>query len=168
MAEKKSLIAGLAIAGIVIAVLVVLVVAVVQPGIPRRELTRRVSCMARLKQIVLSLHMYSQDHGEAFPGDLRKLYDRYVPDPLLYHCPSTASVESPEGIQMDYEYVGSLASTYPDDTVLAYDKKGNHGGDGRNVMYLDGHVEWLSEAEFQKELKRSRAAVQKHKAKPSE
>jgi prepilin-type processing-associated H-X9-DG protein len=39
----------------------------------------------------------------------------------------------------------------PPDTIVAYDKEGNHD-DGRNVLFLDGHVGWMDEAEFQLKL----------------
>jgi prepilin-type processing-associated H-X9-DG protein len=33
--------------------------------------------------------------------------------------------------------------------MTVYDKPGNHDG-GRNVLFLDGHVQWLTEEEFQR------------------
>ena len=35
---------------------------------------------------------------------------------------------------------------------MACDFKGNHSGKGRNVLYADGHVQWLTEEQFQQEL----------------
>jgi prepilin-type processing-associated H-X9-DG protein len=37
----------------------------------------------------------------------------------------------------------------PRSAMIVYDKPGNHEG-GRNVLFLDGHVRWLTEGEFQK------------------
>ena len=33
--------------------------------------------------------------------------------------------------------------------MTVYDKKGNHVEPGRNVLFLDTHVEWVTEERFQ-------------------
>jgi len=35
------------------------------------------------------------------------------------------------------------------------DREDNHGGEGRNVLFVDGHVEWVSEDDFSELLNRS-------------
>jgi prepilin-type processing-associated H-X9-DG protein len=37
--------------------------------------------------------------------------------------------------------------------ITVYDKMGNHS-DGRNVLFLDGHVEWVEEERFKELIKR--------------
>jgi hypothetical protein len=45
----------------------------------------------------------------------------------------------------------------PADTILAFDRStAHHGGEGRNVVHLDGSVEWLVEANFQSRLEKDR------------
>ena len=34
------------------------------------------------------------------------------------------------------------------EAVLMYDREGNHGDDSRNVAFVDGHVDWVSEEEI--------------------
>lgn len=163
------------------------------PALARaRESARRAACMSNLKQIGLSLHMYSQDNNEFFPIDttlgatlalvntdgvaaagaehLSMLYDKYVSDLSLFVCPSqpppggrptSASVDSwesppgggaPFGTRMttdlcSYGFDPTHMSTHAADVALAADKRDldNHSdgpGQGQNVLYLDGHVQW--------------------------
>ena len=44
---------------------------------------------------------------------------------------------------MSYVYVGqNLNANSPKGAVVAYEKVGNHGNQGTNVLFNDGHVEW--------------------------
>jgi prepilin-type processing-associated H-X9-DG protein len=43
--------------------------------------------------------------------------------------------------------------------ILAYEKPQNHNGEGVNVLYMDGHVEWLMMAAFQQEMQRQPGLV---------
>ena len=99
-------------------------------------------CLSNLKQIGLALHMFSQDHDERFPPDLESLYDKYASDPQLFQCSTTPS-------EMSYTYVSGLSSTGSASWVVAYDKRANHGGDGRNVLVIDGHVKWIEWRDFE-------------------
>ena len=62
-------------------------------------------------------------------------------------CPSADG-----GRKMDYFYLAPLEPDLPAGTIIACDLPGNHDGDGRNVMYVDAHVEWQAEQAFQLEL----------------
>ena len=47
------------------------------------------------------------------------------------------------GGHFSYVYLGqNFDSTTPDDAVVIYEKLGNHGNQGTNVLFKDGHVEW--------------------------
>jgi prepilin-type processing-associated H-X9-DG protein len=62
-------------------------------------------------------------------------------------CPATNLKDS-------YIYRGATLTT--SDTpwmITVYEKLSNHG-DGRNVLFLDSHVEWVSEERFQELIKR--------------
>jgi prepilin-type processing-associated H-X9-DG protein len=109
--------------------------------------------MNNLKQIGLALHMYSQDNNENFPDDISALYPNYVGDMRIFICPSS-KVSS--DTQISYVYIRGLSEQDSSDSIIAYDASpDNHDGDGRNVLFLDGHVRWCTEKEFQKLLNKS-------------
>ncbi len=39
--------------------------------------------------------------------------------------------------------------------VLAFDRKENHDGEGRNVLFIGCNVEWMREERFRRELQRT-------------
>jgi prepilin-type processing-associated H-X9-DG protein len=43
--------------------------------------------------------------------------------------------------------------------VLLYEKDTNHHGEGMHVLYMDGHIEWMSLDEAHREIERTRAAT---------
>ncbi len=100
------------------------------------------------------------------------LYPTYVTDPGVYWCPSDSDakptdIDPSTGAQrnktytafVSYEYVGygsgqNVGEDYKvneldsADTPIAWDNGcsstgANHSTDGGNVLYLDGHVEWV-------------------------
>ena len=105
-----------------------------------------VACAGNLKNIGLGLRMYAGDHDEIYPG---KLVDagRYLAyQPAVFICPSSGTSTGSFGTVdewTDYVYVKGLAESAPPNTVLMYCSAENHGGEGGNVLFTDGHVEWF-------------------------
>ena len=134
--------------------------------------SRRTRCASNLKQIGYGLHLYSGDHGEAFPraaGDpmasLGLLYPDYISDGKVFICPKApaparpiAAADVPRGEKTaatvftaghsDYGYDSDHTAAHPPGVAVAADKgtgrgvSPNHGGDGQNVLYIGGNVEW--------------------------
>ncbi|MCM8807143.1 MAG: DUF1559 domain-containing protein, partial [Candidatus Omnitrophica bacterium] len=89
------------------------------PALARaREQARRGVCISNLKQIGLGIHMYAQDYDENFPAydynggsfavdecgagqSLSLLLPKYVKDPGIFVCPSSADTKSPSWIDME-------------------------------------------------------------------
>lgn len=63
-----------------------------------------------------------------------------VPTDYETHKPA---VIPPENIS--YCYVAGLRADDPPHYILAFDEKGNHKGDGRNVLFVSRHVVWVFE-----------------------
>ena len=87
------------------------------------------------------------DYNDQFPPDLETLISKAEMPARGLVCPASESRES-------YIYRGATITT--SDTpwmITVYEKLSNHG-DGRNVLFLDSHVEWVPEERFQELIKR--------------
>jgi prepilin-type processing-associated H-X9-DG protein len=112
-----------------------------------RAKAARISCGSNLKCIGMALMMYSSDNKDKFPADMETLITKTYLQAKMKMCPATKLRES-------YIYRG--ASITVADTpwmITVYEKSSNHGG-GRNVLFLDGHVEWVTEERFHELIKK--------------
>jgi prepilin-type processing-associated H-X9-DG protein len=101
-------------------------------------------CQMKLKHIGIAILMYLNGHEHQYPESLDDLLTYFEGRQALV-CPGSHE----EGYVYEkpvtpWEQVAEARSV-----ITAYDKPGNHEG-GRNVLFLDGHVQWLTEEEFQK------------------
>ena len=144
---KGMAITGLVLGGVAPTMTTALLVAILLPALGRAmELARRSVCAANLSSIGKAVLIYQAEH-EAMPPDMETLI-RSGTSPKAFDCPS-----ADKGRASDYFLLLPKAGAQPDpsETIIACDYKGNHS-EGRNVLYLDGHVAWLSESAFQQEL----------------
>lgn len=105
-----------------------------------KERANIIKCVNNARSMSLALHMYAADHGEAFPDTLSTLYPVYIKNEKIFDCPASpvrGTKESP-----GYEYVAGLTESSNGTEVVLYDKDGNHGKLGRNVVRVSGSVEW--------------------------
>lgn len=112
-----------------------------------RAKMRRHVCKTNLKGIGKALLIYANDYNDQFPPDLETLISKAEMPARGLVCPASESRES-------YIYRGASITT--SDTpwmITVYEKLSNHG-DGRNVLFLDSHVEWVPEERFQELIKR--------------
>ncbi len=132
---------------IVLAIIAILA-AMLLPALMRaRQQARKAKCKSQLKMIGLGLHMFASDHEDKFPESLEQLVTlKYLSGEQVLECPSRKGGAPGES---DYVYLKGLSLESGPEEPVAFDKKGNHP-DGRNVLFVDGHVQWLEEAEFQK------------------
>lgn len=101
---------------------------------------RRIGCENNLREISIGLLRYAADHAEAFPEDLGKLYPEYVRDRSVFDCPSSRSIGTPA--TPDYVYNTGLKLWSSPRGVIVEDQEGSHRGNGKNVLRLDGSIEW--------------------------
>jgi prepilin-type processing-associated H-X9-DG protein len=101
----------------------------------------RMVCGSNLSGIGKALLIYANDYNDMFPPNMEILISKAEMTPKTLLCPSTALKDS-------YIYRGSdLTTSDTPGLIMVYDKKGNHEG-GRNVLFLDSHVEWVKEERF--------------------
>ncbi len=122
-----------------------------------REGSYHPRCNNRLRQVALACLMYAEDNDELFPPDLDHLHLEYIDRREDVFCPAA-------GFRAGAKYAlePGLRRTFPNDCILTYCRTaGHHGGKGRNVAFVDAHVEWMRESEFQAALKKQRAELAK-------
>lgn len=135
-----------------------------------RESAKRKACTSNLKQLGLALNMYASENSENFPTSatqgaksaLSLLYSTYLGSKNVFSCPSNATTTTTLSAQATYtdgtdgDNVWNVSYGY-DDAKSASDlgqvalmadypagsaTTTNHQGDGVNILFVDGHVEW--------------------------
>ena len=128
------------------------------------EIPSRVSCSSNLNQIELGILLFQQDHGGHYPASLADVLSAVEIGPRPFVCPATAdapaAVATPATTRqaaaalavpghLSYRYCGRADwsdATVPADAVVAYEPLTNHDGDGSNILFGDGHVDWVPRA----------------------
>ncbi|HRK33566.1 MAG TPA: DUF1559 domain-containing protein [Candidatus Hydrogenedentes bacterium] len=124
--------------------------AIMLPALARaREAARRAECQGHLKQFGIALKMYSHTHPGAMPPSLGALHPEYITDLEVYTCPShpdTREVGPAEDIDAwtVYEIVPDASADSVEDVAIVQEKSDEvHVPFGRNVLFGDGHVEFV-------------------------
>jgi type II secretory pathway pseudopilin PulG len=106
-----------------------------------RARAHRTECVTNLRRISLGLHTYASEHSRNFPPSLMTLYPKYLADEKAFDCPASA-FHGTKDIP-GYEYKTGLTEKSPARETIVWDKDGNHHKAGRNVLRVDGSVEWV-------------------------
>jgi len=107
----------------------------------------RYACGTNLSWIGKALLIHSNDYNDQLPPDLETLTRTAEMPAKGLVCPATNLKDS-------YIYRGATITTSDAPWMITvYEKLSNHG-DGRNVLFLDSHVEWVPEERFQELIKR--------------
>ena len=157
---------------VVIAIIGILV-GMLLPALNRaREQGRRSACASNVKQLVLYAKMYANDQSESFPPHLAcDAMTNYIKnaDIAVFACPSiTGSRDALPSTLVaisgksysSYNYGTGRSENNEFNTPLVWDKSGkpgadytdanennwggNHKGDGGNIGFIGGHVQWIN------------------------
>jgi len=159
-------VAGIAVSGVSIVLIVFFVVALL-PALSRaRDMVRLVKCEQTLSAIGKVVMLRHDMRDNIYPPSLKALLDEgLVTDPRVFLCPGTDTKADGDEFVTDYESIFDLITQANEangvqdappiteemlgdyDTPIVWDKAPNHLG-GRNVLYMDCHVEHMSEEEF--------------------
>ena len=125
-----------------------------------RERARRSRCGGNLKSVGQLISLYTMDHSENFPKNFYDDLAEYNKNPKLYMCPSdsrtpTNTVGNMDETSCSYNLIIKASSAEAQE-AQACDKDGTdnitdaddgfggcHQGDGGNVLYIDGSVQYL-------------------------
>ena len=154
---------GLVLKLLISSILFALLIAILIPALSwlqagRYEVKAR-RCPSNLRQIGLAMMMYANDHKGQLPPTPDLLIDPAGDGlaPETFVCPFShdhaATGNTTSAIRADFALPGHNSYVFTDltgraddltiDHVLAYDNPANHGGDGVNALFGDGHVEFL-------------------------
>lgn len=129
---------------------VALLVSILLPTLGRaKEMAKRTLCETHIRSISEGLFMYRNENRGYCPPDLGFLVKSNFVLPNMFKCPSSGSDKELPG--SDYFYLCPVIDAHPD-TIVVCDFRDNHNGKGRNVLFGDRTVKWMTEADFQVEL----------------
>jgi prepilin-type processing-associated H-X9-DG protein len=145
-------------------------ISILLPSLNRaREQANRVKSASNLRQIGLAAMMYANDHQGQFPPDLATMVKKEDLTPSVFINPRTDTTPPPAGnadanaewVEEHSDYVwlgkGKNANKVTPQTWLAHEKlEGNN--DGINVLFGDGHVEFMTIPEAQQGIERAKQA----------
>ena len=113
-----------------------------------REAARKIDCINNLKQIGLSMRMYSTVYSEAFPDQngrsgLQVLAtEGFLENTNVYTCKSTTDTVYNTGdisVNSSYCYGGGINEASSVDSAIVGDRSDNHDRYG-NLLFVDGHA----------------------------
>ncbi|MDP2929902.1 MAG: type II secretion system protein [Candidatus Omnitrophota bacterium] len=143
MVEKK----GFTLVELLIVITVfVITFALLTPFVNKmRQRSNVIRCSENIRLLSLALHMYAADHNDEFAPDLGSLYPEYIKEEKIFDCPAVSGVGTAE--KCGYEYAAGLSEASPSTAVIIYDRDGNHGSLGRNLVRVNGSVGWVRSTE---------------------
>lgn len=122
-------------------VVIALLISILLPSLSRaRELAKRAVSASNLRAIGQGLHIYANDHGGKFPESLETLIEQGMITRETLNSP-----RDEEG-RVSYTYIAGQSETNDPRNVIAHERV--MGDEGTNVLFLDGHVEWLPPERF--------------------
>ena len=152
--------------GIVTGVIGMVLFAVLVPmafwGFGSEQIRRLDADRMNLRHIGQGVRIYAYDNYDAFPPDLHVLQESGYVSPGQLINPK--SKHRPPAC--DYYYVIGLAPDDPPDWIVAHSDPAHYSGEGANILYLDGHAEFVREPDFTKQLEEFFAKFEQHRGVP--
>ncbi len=141
-------------------VILTMMLSVMLPSFVRaRELAMRSVCAANLQGIGNAMQIYANTNQDAFPPDFNTLIASGSVSPGQFICPSSeddagsrngayvvnlAGGVPEEELRTCYEYIEGQKTNADSRNVLVYEKANSHDEEGGNVLFVDGHTEFVT------------------------
>ncbi len=131
-----------------------------------RQTAERAACAKNLSGMGKAFLIYANDHDDKFPPNLETLVDTVEFPRKGLACPATR--HNPDYSSYVYRGVDLKSTAVPPNLIVVHDRKGNHR-DGRNVLFVDAHIDWVDEQNFADLIKRDNEIRQENnfKTKPA-
>jgi prepilin-type processing-associated H-X9-DG protein len=108
---------------------------------------KRVRSASNLNQIAQGIALYQADHKDEMPSTLDALVESGALNKELLACPlAGADMKQPHYVYQP------LPPNAPPALVLAYEQAELNDNKGANVLYADGHVEWVTAEKLKEDL----------------
>jgi hypothetical protein len=126
-----------------------------------RESARRVSSASNMNQLAKACYMFADVPANGdFPDDPRKLFPKFVADPRVFSNPRFADQA------VGFIYVSGISLTDDEGLLLLYENvPAQYAAQGRNVLTVNGMVQFASNEAFQQLLKKTEEAIKKREGK---
>jgi prepilin-type processing-associated H-X9-DG protein len=121
-----------------------------------------------MRQIGQGILLYCNDNKGPYPPDLGTLIKTEDLTAGVFLCPTVGKTPpnlTPDQYvdwvnkNSDYVYIGAGLKMGADPAlVVLYEKDDDHKGDGMNILYADGHVEFQTLANAHQEIEQTLAA----------
>jgi prepilin-type processing-associated H-X9-DG protein len=111
----------------------------------------RLTCGANLSGLGKAILIYANDYNDDLPLNLEIMTKTVEVSPRMLRCGSRA--DKPDaGVPYVYRGVDLGSTAANPDLITIYCRRDHCGG--RNVLFLDTHVEWVTEEQFTKLIER--------------
>jgi len=147
---------------------------VLLPSLNRaRDTANRMKCQSNEREIGQALLLYANDHQRNYPPNLGELIKTQDISADVFTCPS-GNTRIPQTFKAmtkdewaawvnehsDYMYLGA-GKTYSaqQDVPMLYEKFSDHANDGTNILFADGHVEFLQTPAARQLLQRAGVTI---------
>ena len=116
----------------------------------------RGNCASNLRQVGQAIFLYASANGGVLPPDLQTVVATQQIDPAVFICPNSNDTSATGANQAailrnfgtpghcSYIYVGAGLTTKSDpECIVAFEDPANESLDGANVLFAEGHVEFI-------------------------
>jgi prepilin-type processing-associated H-X9-DG protein len=157
-----------------------MMISILLPSLNRaRETANRVKCGSNMRQIGQGILLHANENRGRYPENLGILLNQDL-TPDVFVCPSGSNGLPANIAQMkreeimewinanaDYVYVGQgLNTTAGPDVLVLYEKPDAHGQQGMNMLFGDGHVDFVSMQAAQQQIAKAQQRMQRRPALP--
>ncbi len=117
-----------------------------------REPFRRALCAENMKEIGLALMVYAHEFRDQGIPAVELLVEHGFLTANRLRCPSAPAGEA------SYVILNGKGDGLENDAVIIYEPLTNHGGEGGNFLFADGHASFIPKAQYGQTLSRGQAS----------